>query len=98
MHFRNFLKKYVQNFRKISQNFQEIVFGAQTRKKVTHALLHFLINMLKYCIFRNFLKKTLENFRKFFEIFLNIFWKFFEIFFEKVFAQKKNPGYAHALW
>ena len=54
MHFRNLLKKTFENFRKFSENFQQIVFVVQTREKLTHGSLNLLKNMIKYWIFTIF--------------------------------------------
>ena len=56
MDFRNFPKKTFENFRKYSQNVQEILFFVQTRKNLTHGLLKFVEKYTKIMRFSNFLK------------------------------------------
>ena len=59
------LLNFHQKLSIFSQNFQQIVFSAKTREKLTHGSLNLLKNKLKYSIFAFFLRNFLKIFENF---------------------------------
>ena len=68
MHLSQFSEEKFSKFRKFSQNFQQIVFFIQTRKKLTNGLLNSFEKYAKIIHFSQFSKKIFLKFRNFLKI------------------------------